>query len=398
MVRKNNTALFIIIIFVLFTGCESQNHKLKYTSEKDFYFETLEDGSIIIKGYLGQSSDVRIPPVIDGLPVTVIGYGAFLEKNINSVTIPDSVIRIDSGAFYHNYEGIPLSKVTIGDNVMLDDPFQQAPLQGFTGFYNFGVRGKGGTYYIQDNHWTPEDKTTPIYSFDSWWWRDADFTGNSLTNLDFLADMPLIERVSLSHCFQLKDISGLRNLENLRNIFIEICPNIETLEPLSNLSNLETLHLKINRMDASHIYRIHSLKNLTINLDNFGNSSEDVVIENIELLQHMANLENLVLTGVNNLDISWIASAQSLKTIELYGNYFEDITPLAEAPNLIKVTLSGNQIKDPRQLLESTSIKEININVYDFDFKGWEAAVDLNALRDSFRQRGIDFVINWPGP
>ena len=428
---KKSTALFLITIALFIAGCES-----KYTNEKYFYTKTLDDGSVKIIGYNGQKSvDVRIPPVINGLPVTVIGQTAFQRKNLNSVIIPDSVLeieewafaeneisklvlsnnmtriknntfegnniteliipenirQIDYGAFAPKKDGVSLSKVTIGDNVMLYNPFQQSPLQSFTGFYQSGVRSKGGTYYIEDNHWVPEDKTTPIYSFESWWGR-----GN-LINLSFLADMPLIERVYLRYRGELKDISGLRNLEKLKYILIENCNNIETLEPLSGLSNLETLELKLDRIDVSHIYRIDSLKNLTLGL-NLTVGFEEGIIENMELLHYMVNLENLVLRNIKDIDLSWIALAQSLKTIEFSLNYLDDITPLAKAPNLIKVTFWSDQIiEDPRPLLESTSIKEINIYVNEY-FNGWELAGDLNALRAMFSQRGIDLVIKWPEP
>ena len=45
-------------------------------------------------------TDVVIPKVYEGLPVTTIGYGAFKWcDNLTSVTIPDSVISIDEEAF-----------------------------------------------------------------------------------------------------------------------------------------------------------------------------------------------------------------------------------------------------------------------------------------------------------
>ena len=67
------------------------------------------------------SGEVIIPNEIDGLPVTGIGFGAFIEcEALTSVTISDSVISIGFGAFSQckNLTSltIPDGVTTIGDN------------------------------------------------------------------------------------------------------------------------------------------------------------------------------------------------------------------------------------------------------------------------------------------
>jgi len=57
---------------------------------------------------------VRIPPRIQGLPVTHIGNGAFNNKKLINVTIPNSVTHIGKGAFYYNKQ---LTSITIGNSV-----------------------------------------------------------------------------------------------------------------------------------------------------------------------------------------------------------------------------------------------------------------------------------------
>jgi tetratricopeptide (TPR) repeat protein len=65
-------------------------------------FEYVIDGnSVTITRYTGNASDVIIPSEIEGLPVTTIGAWAFAENwSLTNVTIPDSITKIEVGAFY----------------------------------------------------------------------------------------------------------------------------------------------------------------------------------------------------------------------------------------------------------------------------------------------------------
>ena len=91
----------------------------QYNAEKDFTVKIIDDGkSIEITKYVGTSKEVRIPPRIQNLPVTVIGAEAFKggdwkkgadEKSIFvagnqlvTVTIPNSVTHIGALAFMGN--------------------------------------------------------------------------------------------------------------------------------------------------------------------------------------------------------------------------------------------------------------------------------------------------------
>ena len=101
----------VLLLAVAFTAFAQE-----YTPEKDFKTKRARGGnSVIITGYRGKSTDVQIPPQIKGKPVTSIGYGAFEDKKLTSVTIPDSVTSIGGRAFLSNQ----LTSVTIGNGVTL---------------------------------------------------------------------------------------------------------------------------------------------------------------------------------------------------------------------------------------------------------------------------------------
>ena len=70
-----------------------------YRSEGEFEY-MVNAGAVTVTGYSGASRDVIIPSVIDGKPVTEIGYSAFAYSNITSVTIPSSVTSIGNIAFF----------------------------------------------------------------------------------------------------------------------------------------------------------------------------------------------------------------------------------------------------------------------------------------------------------
>jgi hypothetical protein len=92
-------------------------------TEADFTVSKSADGkSITITKYKGKETTVNIPAKIQNLPVTVIGFNAFiLNKNITSVNIPNGVTIIEQNAFGNCSKlasvTIPNSVTSIGDGV-----------------------------------------------------------------------------------------------------------------------------------------------------------------------------------------------------------------------------------------------------------------------------------------
>ena len=90
----------------------------------DYYYIVLDDGTVEITGYSGSGTEAIIPSEIDGRKVTSIGYSAFEamshdsyqppSTNLTSITIPDGVTRIGSGAFY---DCVNLKIINIPDSV-----------------------------------------------------------------------------------------------------------------------------------------------------------------------------------------------------------------------------------------------------------------------------------------
>ena len=86
----------------------------QFDAESDFQVAPMDGGrSAVITRYLGTNTTVRIPPTIQGIPVTSIGGEAFRNRGLISVTIPNGVISIGNNAF----EGNHLTNINIPDSV-----------------------------------------------------------------------------------------------------------------------------------------------------------------------------------------------------------------------------------------------------------------------------------------
>ena len=85
---------------MLFTTLTSCSNSSPYPSKdanptSDFEYQKTDDQKgIQISKYIGSDQTVVIPQKIDGLPVTVIGSSAFIESDITSLMMPDSVTNI----------------------------------------------------------------------------------------------------------------------------------------------------------------------------------------------------------------------------------------------------------------------------------------------------------------
>jgi predicted TPR repeat methyltransferase len=84
-----------------------------YDDWNDFAIEIYEQSEVVITGYNGSKSNVKIPPYINHMPVIGIGADAFMRKKLYSVLIPDTIIHIGDRAFFYN----ELTEVTIPGNV-----------------------------------------------------------------------------------------------------------------------------------------------------------------------------------------------------------------------------------------------------------------------------------------
>jgi len=102
-----------IVLLVLSVSAYGQ----QYDPESDFIVEIIEGNLLVITGYRGSKQAIRIPSRIQGLPVLAVGDYAFMEKNLSSVVIPDTVIIIGMAAFaFNNLTSIIIPNSVTGIN------------------------------------------------------------------------------------------------------------------------------------------------------------------------------------------------------------------------------------------------------------------------------------------
>jgi hypothetical protein len=104
MKRKSRKPLFFILILDLVSFFSVPAYAQTEDSAQSAGFELLQNrfGGVTITAYRGNEKQVVIPQTIDGLPVTVIGNKAFYRRDLESVTIPDTVRTIEPLAFAEN--------------------------------------------------------------------------------------------------------------------------------------------------------------------------------------------------------------------------------------------------------------------------------------------------------
>ena len=91
-----------------------------HVNEEDYEWTKNRDGSVTIRDYIGTNVAITIPSQLDGRAVTAIGSGAFGEKGLTQVIIPDSVTSIGDVAFAENqitYVKLPNNLTKIGEGV-----------------------------------------------------------------------------------------------------------------------------------------------------------------------------------------------------------------------------------------------------------------------------------------
>lgn len=165
----------------------------------DFSLVSQEDG-LRIKGYNGTKTDIIIPQTIHGLPVVSIGSYAFSYSDITSITIPDSVTKLEDSAFYYCSS---LENVTLSSNI--------SEIEDYT-FYGCSEL-KGVTI--------PDSVTSIGY--------DAFYDCNNLKDIVIGSGLKTIPSGVFSGLYNLENLTLSEGIENIDNYAFYGCTGINEL-------------------------------------------------------------------------------------------------------------------------------------------------------------------------
>lgn len=98
MKRKSNLVLILTITITLLCG------NMVFADQKIFTNGSLrfvinESGSITIIEYFGDSDEVKVPMAVGPYIVEYIDEGAFADKDIKKIELPDTIVEVPSTAF-----------------------------------------------------------------------------------------------------------------------------------------------------------------------------------------------------------------------------------------------------------------------------------------------------------
>jgi hypothetical protein len=196
---------------------------------------TTNNGAITITGYTGNPTNLNIPSITNGYPVTSIKVGAFAGRtSLTNVTIPDSVTNIGSSAFNSCNKLINLTLgnaiTSIGDeafarcsslhSVTLPDSVINLGIGAFDLCYNLqsinipnGVISIGG-YTFEACNLTNITIPTSVTRIGEW----AFFECTNLTSLAIPNSVTNIGDDAIRWCFKLAEVSlgdGVTSIGNL---------------------------------------------------------------------------------------------------------------------------------------------------------------------------------------
>lgn len=175
----------------------------------DFEFVINYDLTITLNGYNGTSSHVNIPESIIGLPVTSIRgadnrgeRGVFQNRQLTSITIPNSMISIGSSAFADNKLtsiNIPDSVITIGNGAFRNNQLTNINIgNGVTSIGEL-YRGASAGMLAYNGAFQNNQLTNIVIPNNIIIIGDNSFSRNQLTNIDIPNSVTTIGHYAFSN-------------------------------------------------------------------------------------------------------------------------------------------------------------------------------------------------------
>lgn len=184
------------------------------------YRFTVENGEATITEYVGLAADVIIPDTIGGKPVVAIGMNAFQDRHsLKSVTLPDSVTRIEFSAFFRCGN---LESVTLGEGIREIDAlvFSHCDKLAYNEYENGSYLGSPENPYLALVRMAPSVETAVFHP------DTRVICGEAFEDCDKLKDLIIPEGILSIGGFalpSLKTISFPATMEHIDSLALHYC-------------------------------------------------------------------------------------------------------------------------------------------------------------------------------
>lgn len=184
------------------------------------YRYTVENGEATITEYIGADANVTVPDTIGGKPVVAIGTNAFEDQlTLKSVTLPDSVIRLEFSAFSRCKN---LESITLGEGIREIDAlvFTQCDKLTYNEYENGSYLGSPENPYLALARMSPMVETAVFHP------DTRVICGEAFEDCDKLKDLIIPEGILSIGGFalpSLKTVSIPATMEHIDSLAFHYC-------------------------------------------------------------------------------------------------------------------------------------------------------------------------------
>ncbi len=232
MKKRLNGVLFVFTLLLTVFLIPQKAHA--YTDSTGYYNYTFVEGGVCIELYKGyDDATIKIPSYLDGYKVVTIGDFSFHDHNeIKSVTIPNTVKKIEYGAF-QNCDSLTTVKYGTGLKELSDAVFSFCDgLKTMKVPKSVTVLGHSVFYYCSKLESVEFLCDLDTLSFQT-------FIGcSSLKSVTLPANLKTIDTSAFNGCASLKTIKLPTSLKVIKDSAFNNCASLATVELPKNLQSL----------------------------------------------------------------------------------------------------------------------------------------------------------------
>ena len=229
--KKKPYILFVLMaIFVFCALCLSACQYRSGQRWSGNYWYTVENEEVTITGYTGLAKDLTIPDTINGMPVVAIGFDAFRNGfSLKSVTIPDSVVMIDTFAFFGCDA---LERITLGRGVKVihDSSFADLENMSYNEYENsYYIGNEENPYLAFVSPISTDAETVTFHPDTKIICGDAFGLSKKLREIVFHEGIISIGDNALAYCSALEQVYIPQTLETLGFTVFDYCDTLQEI-------------------------------------------------------------------------------------------------------------------------------------------------------------------------